>query len=179
MKKDEERLPIARIGKSVGLRGEMRLNLLTDFPEQFKKGATFDSDRGPLTIVSYNSERGTVRFEEVDNVDDAKQLTNAFLYTTKAAGEAACRLKKGEYFWYQIIGLWVYDEEERTPLGRVRDIERMAGTDYLMVQTSLEEVKKGAPESFLVPYVDRYVDRVDLAEGKIHTRGARDLMNAS
>ncbi|WP_456389859.1 ribosome maturation factor RimM [Hydrogenimonas sp.] len=177
--KSEDDLPIARIGKSVGLHGKMRLNLLTDFPEQFKKGATFKSDRGVLTIADYDKDRGTVRFEGVDNVDDAKRLTNAYLYTTKEAGEAACNLGENEYFWYQIIGLLVFDKTENEPLGRVSDIQRLADTDYLVVRSASHWVERGSAESFLVPYIDRYIDRVDLSEGKIYTRDTKELMDAS
>ena len=172
-----DRLPVARIGKTVGLHGDLRLNLLCDFPEQFKKGATFMSDRGDLTIRSYNAGRGTVRFEGIDNVDDAKRLTNAYLYTTKEAGETACRLKEGEYFWYQIIGLDVVDGDER--LGRVKEIERMAGTDYLVVETDGELVEKGSVKSFLIPFIDRYIDRVDLEAKKVLTKGAKAILDAS
>ena len=175
--KEPEKLPVARIGKTVGLRGDLRLNLLTDFPEQFRKGARFMSDRGDLTVRAYNPARGTVRFEGIDDVEEAKKLTNAYLYTTKAAGEAACDLKEGEYFWYQIIALSV--EEEGETLGRVGDIERLAGTDYMVVETAPALVEAGAPKSFLIPFIDRYVDRVDLERKKVLTRGARAILEAS
>ncbi|SFP94298.1 ribosome maturation factor RimM [Hydrogenimonas thermophila] len=172
-----EKLPIARIGKTVGLRGDLRLNLLSDFPEQFKKGATFMSDRGDLTVSSFNAERGTIRFEGIDNIDDAKRLTNAYLYTTKEATEEACKLNEGEYFWYQIIGLEVDDNGNL--LGKVEEIERLAGTDYLLVKTDPALVEDGFAKSFLVPYVERYIDRVDLQEGKVFTTGAKVILEAS
>ena len=175
--KEEQKLPIARIGRTVGLRGEMRLNLLTDFPEQFKKGATFESDRGDLTIEGYNPERGIVRFKGISNVDDARRLTNAYLYTTKEAGETACHLGEEEFFWYQIIGLELFDGEE--PLGRIVEIERLAGTDYLVVKSAPELVEKGSAETFLVPYIDRYVDYADPKKGKVVTHGTKELLDAS
>jgi 16S rRNA processing protein RimM len=172
-----EKLPVARIGKAVGLRGDLRLNLLSDFPEQFKKGATFFSERGELTIDAFNADRGIVRFEGIDNVDDARRLTNAYLYTTKEVTEAVCKLEEGEYFWYQIIGLDVEDAGEL--LGKVKEIERLAGTDYLVVKTAPSLVESGAAKSFLIPYIDRYVDRVDLEGGKVVTTGARAILDAS
>ena len=175
--KESERIPVARIGKTVGLRGDLRLNLMTDFPEQFKKGAVFMSDRGDLTVSAYNPDRGTVRFEGYDDVDAAKPLTNAYLYTTKEAGEKACHLGENEYFWYQIIGLEVFDGDKR--LGRVKEIERLAGTDYLVVDTDAALVENGAAKSFLIPYIDRYVDRVDLETGRLFTKGAEAILDAS
>ena len=173
----EERIPVARIGKTVGLRGEMRLNLLSDFPEQFKKGVRFMSDRGDLTIAAYNPDRGTVRFEGIDDVDAAKPLTNAYLYTTKADSQKHCHLGKDEYFWYQIIGLDVVEEGET--LGRIKSIERMAGTDYLSVETAPELAAQDLPKRFLIPYIDRYVEGVDLEKGEIRTKDARAILEAS
>ncbi len=172
-----DKIPVARIGKTVGLKGEMRLNLLTDFPEQFRAGADFLSDRGRLKIASYNPSRGTVRFEGIDSVEEAKPLTNAYLYTTKEAGEAACQLGENEYFWYQIIGLDLLDGDE--VVGRVLDIERLAGTDYLQIETSDKLVKDGLAKRFLVPYVDRYIEKVDLQRGVVVSRGAKEILEAS
>ncbi|WP_457595906.1 ribosome maturation factor RimM [Hydrogenimonas sp.] len=175
--KGSDKIPVARLGRTVGLRGEMRLGLLTDFPEQFKKGARFMSDRGDLVVSAYNPSRGTIRFEGIDDVDAAKPLTNAYLYTTKEAGEKACRLKEGEYFWYQIIGLAVFDGERR--LGEVKDIERLAGTDYLVVSTDPKLVEGGAAKSFLIPYIDRYIGDVDLKAGRLEAPGAGAILEAS
>ncbi|BBG66577.1 16S rRNA processing protein RimM [Hydrogenimonas sp.] len=172
-----EKIPVARIGKSVGLKGDMRLNLLSDFPEQFKPGAKFMSDRGDLVVESYNPSRGVIRFRGIESVDEAKPLTNAYLYTTKEAGEAACRLGKDEYFWYQIIGLELVEDGEK--IGRISDIERLAGTDYLQVETSAALVEKGAAKRFLVPYIDRYIVGVDLKEGIVESSGAKEILEAS
>ncbi len=172
-----EKIPVARIGKTVGLKGDMRLNLLSDFPEQFKKGAAFMSDRGVLEIASYNPQRSTVRFVGYDSVESAKPLTNAYLYTTKEAGEAACNLGEGEYFWYQIIGLSVMENGDM--LGVVKDIERLAGTDYLQVETSGDLVDSGLAKSFLIPYIERYVKSVDLESGRLYTTGAKEILEAS
>jgi len=173
----QELLPIARIGKSVGLKGDLKLNILTDFPEQFKKGAKFQSDRGELTVAHFNAERGIIRFEGIENVDDAKRLTNSYLYTTKEATEKSCKLKEGEYFWYQIIGLEI--EDDGCSLGKVEEIERFAGTDYLKVRTDSAHVLNGLSKTFLIPYVDRYIDRVNLDEGKVFTTGAKAILEAS
>ncbi len=173
----EEKIPVARIGKTVGLRGEMRLNLLSDFPEQFKKGVRFMSDRGDLTIAAYHPGRGTVRFEGIDDVEAAKPLTNAYLYTTKGDSEKHCHLDEDEYFWYQIIGLRVMEGD--ATLGEVKSIERMAGTDYLLVATAPSLVEDGLPATFLIPYIDRYVEGVDLEQGVVRTRDARQILEAS
>jgi 16S rRNA processing protein RimM len=173
----EGRLVVARIGKTVGLRGDLRLHILCDFPQQFKKGASFESDRGLLTVAAFSPDRQTVRFEGYTSVEAAKPLTNLYLYTDRESSEAADWLKEGEYFWHQIEGLEVVEADR--PLGRVARIERMAGTDYLLVETDQTLVKEGAAHTFFIPYIDRYIRAVDLDGGRIVVEGARDILEAS
>ena len=176
-----QKILVARIGKTVGLCGDLRLNLFSDFPEQFKKGATFISKRGYLTVSSYNANRGTIRFEGINDVENAKHLTNTYLYTTKEVSEEVCNLNEGEYFWYQIIGLEVDDVDgnDKTLLGEVEEIERLAGIDYLKVKTDSALVGNGFAKNFLIPYIERYVDRVDLKRGRVFTIGAKSILEAS
>ena len=53
---------IAQIGRTVGLWGDLKFHLHTDFPEQFKIGTSYQSDRGTLTISDINIEKA---FKEV------------------------------------------------------------------------------------------------------------------
>jgi len=58
-------------------------------------------------------------------------------------------------------------------------VRRLAGTDYLLVQTAPSLVESGFAKSFLIPYVDRYIDRVDLEAEKVLTTGAKAILEAS
>ena len=73
---------IAQVGRTVGLHGDLKLNLHTDFPEQFKSGVVFASDRGDLTVEVYNPTRGIVRFVGYASMESAKKLTNTKLFST-------------------------------------------------------------------------------------------------
>ena len=56
-----ELLQVARLGKTVGLKGGLRLYNLSDFPTQFKKGAKFLLENGEiLEICSFNRENSVV-----------------------------------------------------------------------------------------------------------------------
>jgi 16S rRNA processing protein RimM len=46
---------VAKLGKAVGLQGHLRLFIDSDFPEQFKKGAVFTTNRNlTLKVLEYN-----------------------------------------------------------------------------------------------------------------------------
>ncbi len=174
---DRDRFPIARIGRTVGLRGDLKLHLLTDFPDQFQPGRTFESDRGFLEIAAYNPARALVRFVGYDTPEQARTLTHTQLYTTTQATRETITLAAGEYFWFDLIGCRVVESE--TTLGVVEAIDRMPGGDYLSIRTDAALVDMGCSAAFLVPYVPRYVRSVDLEARQIETVDARDLLEAS
>ena len=68
----EDKLYIAKVGKSVGLKGESKLITDTDFLEQFSPGSRFQTKRGELVIEYYNPSRGLVKFENVSTQEAAK-----------------------------------------------------------------------------------------------------------
>jgi len=168
---------IAQIGRTVGLHGDLKLNLHTDFPEQFKPGAEFGSTRGDLKVQSYDPVRKLIRFVGYSSLESAKTLTNARLYSTLEQTREQIELKDGEYFWFDIIGSTIIEDGET--LGTVEDIDRMLDIDYLSVATDLALVDAGLPVRFLLPYIPRYILRFDSATKQIHTVDARGILEAS
>jgi len=168
---------IAQVGRTVGLRGDLKLHLHTDFPQQFKKGITFKSDRGDLTVSDINLKRGTIRFEGFGNIDDAKKLTNAKIYSNLEQTKELCSLDEGEHFWFDIIGCDIVDDGE--VLGKVVDIQRMLDIDYLQIKTDSKLVKENMPKEFLLPYIPRYIDSCDIDAKAIYTKDAKDILEAS
>ncbi len=168
---------IAQIGRTIGLWGDLKFYLHTDFPEQFKIGNTYKSSRGDLTIAAIDLKKGIIRFRGYESIDAAKKLTNVKIFADIEQTRENCALKEGEYFWFDIIGCSLRQEDEL--LGQVTQIQRMADTDYLMIETDVSLVQAGFSKSFLLPYINRYVLRVDLEEKVIYTKDAKDILEAS
>ncbi len=169
-----KKIPIAKLGKSHGIKGWQKIHLLTDFPEQFKPGATFSSDKTSLTIDKIDLKKGLVKFKGVDTPEDAKKLTNRMLYTTEEETKENIKLKENEYFWFDILGCDVFEDGKK--LGKVKDIER-ADVDYLIINTDEELVKKGYPKRFLIDF-KRHVKNVDIENKKIQSQGAIDILES-
>ena len=169
-----KRIPIAKLGKSYGIKGWQKIHLLTDFPEQFKPGITFSSDKKDLTIEKIDLKRGLVKFKGVDTPEDAKKLTNRILYTTEEETKQNIKLKKDEYFWFDIIGCEVFENNKK--LGKVKDIER-ADVDYLIINTDESLIKDGYPKRFLIDF-KRNVKDVDIENKKIEASGALDILES-
>ena len=175
--KKYNKFTVAQIGKTIGLKGELKLHSKTDFPQQFKKGASFETPKGTLTIERYNPNRSTVKFAGYDTVEDAKTLTNIVLYSDEEKTRNQCSLKEGEHFWFDIIGMDILEGDKI--LGRVADIQRMSDVDYLLVETTEEFVSQDLSKSFLIPYIPRYILSVDENNRKIITKDALDILEAS
>lgn len=171
-------LHVATLGRTVGLKGDMKLNLFTDFPEQFAPNSTFILENGSeITLLSYNPERELVRLKGIDTPEAAKALTNAKLYTTLEATRERCNLGEGEFFWFDLLGASVV--EEGTTLGKVQEIERIGAQDYLLVATEGALVAKGMAATFLIPYIDHFILSSDAIAKIITVEGGLDLLEAS
>ena len=174
---ESTKLVIAQIGKTVGLKGQLKLRPQTDFLEQFKKGVKLESDDLVLTVESFDKDRLLIKFVGYNTIEEAKQLSTRELYATVAQSRELCDLSEGEHFWFDIIGSTVIEEGQT--LGVVDEIERFTGADYLLVITDDALVAEGLPKSFLIPYNDRYIISVDEKTKTITTKGSKDILEAS
>jgi 16S rRNA processing protein RimM len=168
---------IAQIGRTIGLWGDLKFHLHTDFPEQFIIGNSYPSNRGTLTIADINHKRGIIRFVGYESIDSAKKLTNTKLFADESQTRNNCELKEGQYFWFDIIGASV--KEEGVILGSILDIHRMGDTDYLVIQTDAILVEEGYSKNFLLPYIDRFVLDANIEEKIVYTKDAKDILEAS
>jgi len=162
---------VALLGKTVGLKGFVRLHNRGDFPDQFKKNTVFyDMDGSKLIVKNYNCANDTIVFYGFEDVDSAKTLTNKIIYTTKEETRKNCKLKKGEFFYFDIIGCEIYENNQR--LGEVEDIDEVGANHLFLVKTDENLITKGLEKSFYIPYIDIYVEKVDVENKKIYTKNA-------
>ncbi|NPA55936.1 MAG: 16S rRNA processing protein RimM [Epsilonproteobacteria bacterium] len=126
------KIPIIKIGKAHGVRGWNKFHLLTDFPQQLKEGRTFKSDKISLTIQNIDRKNNLIKFQGYDTPEMAKKLTNRHLYTTQEESRKNIKLKPDEWFWFDIIGSKVIENDQT--LGEVIDINRINDIDYVVVQ---------------------------------------------
>jgi 16S rRNA processing protein RimM len=178
VKKLQDKIYVAKLGKSIGLKGEQKLHIDSDFPEQFKPNATFTTDKNQiLTIQSYNQKNNTVKFKEINSVEEAKKITNRQLFVSYDDTKKLCNLEEKQFFWFDIVGCSIKQDDEI--LGVVTDIQRMPLSDYLYIKTSKEFTDKKMPNSFLLPYIDNYIQKVDIENKIIFAINAKDILETS
>lgn len=168
-----ENVLVAKLGRTIGIKGFIRLHNLSDFPEQFKRGASFFDEKGRVyTIKTRNTD--SVLFEGFESIELAKNLVNLSLYQSIEQSRKVCKLKKGEFFYFDIIGLKVL--ENGVLIGIVKDIIEAGAHHLLFIKSDESLVKQGKAKEFYVPYVDYYVAKVSVDEGEIHTQNALTLL---
>jgi 16S rRNA processing protein RimM len=131
-----ERLVVALVRGVHGLHGAVRVEVLTDRPEdRFVPGAVLhrEGDPRPLTIASAEAVADgpgwRIRFRELGSRDLADTLRGVYL-------EAAVRpdedLARGAYYWHEVIGAAVRGIDG-AELGTVQDIYRVAENEVFIV----------------------------------------------
>lgn len=175
---DNKLLHIATIGKAVGLQGDMKLHIKSDFPEQFQKGAKFLlSKKRTIELSFVDHERALLKIVGVNTPEDAKRFTNEKIYTTYEDTRKNVHLKEGQYFYFDIENCKVY--ENGVLLGIVDEVDRIGASDYLEIITDVSFVEKKLPKSFLIPYQEHFLVSVDIEKKIIEVKGAIDILEAS
>ena len=167
-------IPIAKIGKSYGVKGWVKIHLLTDFPEQFKAGATFQADKTTLTIEHINRKNNTIKFVGFNTPEEAKKLTNRQLYSNEEQSKEDIKLKKDEWFWFDIIGCEVYEDDKL--LGVVEDINRINDIDYIVV--SINEDLGYKQKRYLFDFKKHIID-VDISNKQLLVQNTRPILESS
>jgi 16S rRNA processing protein RimM len=130
------RLVVALVRGVHGLRGAVRIEILTDRPEdRYAVGKILyrEGSDEPLRIT-WSSAVGDgpgwrIQFAEVHDRSAAEDLKNAYL-EVDAGPEAS--LPRGAYFWHEVVGTPV-TSTDGTLLGTVRDIYRSGGAEIYIV----------------------------------------------
>ena len=173
-----DKIYVAKLGKAVGLKGQQKLHIDSDFPEQFKKNSIFYTDKNQeLIIETYNSKNDTVKFTGIDTIEQAKKLTNRQLFVSHEDSRDLCSLSEKQFFWFDIIGCNIVENDEI--LGKVNDVQRMPLSDYLQVETTKELQDEKYSDIFLLPYIDDFVIDVDIDNKIIIVKSAKDILEAS
>ncbi len=174
----EQLLHIATIGKTVGIKGDMKFHDKSDFPEQFQNNSTFLTNKNStITLSEVNYERGLVKIVGINTVEDAKKFTNVKLYTTREDTRKNCHLDEGEFFWFDLEDCKVIEDGKL--LGMVEDLDRISITNYLNVKTDKVLIDLGHAKTFLIPFHKPFVINTDIDTKIITVNGAMDILEAS
>lgn len=165
-------LVVGSLRRSHGVRGEMVMEVVTDFPERLKPNTkVFVGDsRQPMTLVGarFHNEGLLVKFKNIDTPEDAARYRNQLVYVPAADRP---KLPKGQYYHHELIGFDVVDEADNS-IGVLSDIMQTGANDvYVVTQLDGKEILLPAISSVILDIeTDRRLIRVHLLDGLIENR---------
>jgi 16S rRNA processing protein RimM len=147
---------VGRVLGARGVKGEVRVKVISDSPGRFAAGGTLYVGDRPRTIdSSMGLPRGYVglKLEGIDSRDDAESLRGCSLQVPE---EMAPPLPKGQYYHFQIIDLCVYTRLGEY-LGRVAEILSTGSNDVYIVDHEGRQL--------LIPALEGVIEEVDVVRG--------------
>jgi 16S rRNA processing protein RimM len=162
---------IARVMKTQGRRGEVAVELFSDFPERFEdrrrvfaldaKAVDSTAHRRELQIEDFwpHKDYMVLKFAGVDSISDAETLLKCEIQVPKSE---RTKLDAG---WYvsELVGCRVTDHGRE--IGTVAEVDFGAGEAPLLLVQDLQP--KAGKTEHMIPLVEAYTKRVDTAEKKI------------
>jgi 16S rRNA processing protein RimM len=156
---DADWVLIGIVAGAHGVRGEMKVDLQTDFPDRFKRLTTvyIGQDHRPLQIAAARKlgDRVALRVASVTDRDAAQAMRGTELYIPIAD---IMPLPAHTYYRDQIIGLRV-ETTGGEPIGTITEILVTGSNDVYVAKNEQREV--------LIPALKNIVREVDLQGGRM------------
>ncbi len=155
---------VGKIVNTQGLQGEMRVLSVTDFAEErFKKGnklALFDKKDQFVMDVEIASHRKAknfdiIKFKGMYHINDIEKFRD---FSLKVAEEDLSELEDGEFYYHEIIGLEVYEND--VLLGTIKEILQPGANDVWVV-------KRKGKRDLLLPYIPPVVLGINIEQGRV------------
>ncbi|MDY6917945.1 MAG: ribosome maturation factor RimM [Chloroflexota bacterium] len=161
-----ESVVVGRVVAPWGVKGEMKVEVMTDFPERFSPDEHVYIEGRRVAIEKSRWHKGTVilKLAGIETVEAAEALRGQFLEVPRAQLQA---LEEGEFYEFQIVGLAVWTTGGRL-LGRVERVLRTGNNDVYVVAGEGGEV--------LIPAIDDVVKSVDLDRRRITVEAKEGLL---
>ncbi len=158
---EPEYLVVGFLRRPHGVKGEMLMDVHTDFPDRLKTGMTvFVGEQYRSMVLASRRPHAAgllVRLRGVKTPEEAGLYRNTRVYVPTADRP---ELPEGEYYHHQLIGLNVVTDEGRE-LGILADIIETGANDVYVVRDAEEN-------EVLLPAIPPVILDVDLADRQMH-----------
>ena len=165
----ENLLRVGVIASTHGLKGEVNVFPTTDDPNRFKdlKKVIIDLEKEQIELeiegVKFFKKFTILKFKGYDHIDDIGHFLKKDLLVTR---ENAIKLKKGEYFICDLIGLKVITDED-VELGTLTDIFQTGANDVYVVtgKDKKEILLPSIPQCILDKNLELGIIKVHILKG--------------
>lgn len=158
-------LDVGKIVNTHGIKGEVRVQAITDNPEvRFKKGSKLvikqdKNEYTPVTVASHRVHKNfdLLTFEEFDSINEVEDFKNKILQVDEAL---LPELGENQYYSSEIVGSKVIDED-KNEIGKIKEIMFLPANDVWVVE-------RPNKSDLLLPFIASVILDVD-TENKIIT----------
>lgn len=157
----ERLVPLGEIVTTHGIEGWLRLKPYNPQTATLASNQTIFLEKGAscsphwLQAVKRHKKHFLLHIRGIDGIGAAEKWIGSIL---SVAEEALQPLGPGEYYYYQMVGLDVYDTHGEW-IGIITRIWSKEGGDLYVVT--------GAHKEYLIPAAKEIIEKVDLPEGKM------------
>ena len=152
-------MSVGQIGKTHGLKGEVKVFPLTDTLERFKKlkNVYIDGEIRKIEGCKLQADKVILKIEGIDTIEQAELYRKKYLMVSR---EDAGELPEGCYDVADLLDCSVY-EEGGEELGKIYDVLHTPGNDVYWVKGNKE---------VLIPVLKDIVVSIDIDKGIIIIR---------
>lgn len=147
-------MTVGRILRPHGVRGEMRMEILTGYPERLSLHRVFylgpQARPYPVESVRFHQGAALIKLAGCDDRTTAESLRGLLVQIPL---EDAVPLEEGEYYYFQVVGVEVFTDGGEL-LGQVVEVMETGANDVYVVRGPRGEV--------LIPAVEDVVRELDL-----------------
>ncbi len=147
--------------KSWGVRGEIKIEILTEFPDRFASlhRVFLGDDAKPFSVertrLLGGAKAALLKLQGIDSPETAAKLRDQLV---QIARQDAVPLPKGKLYLYQLIGLRVCTVEGED-LGEITDVLDIGANDVYVVRQESREI--------LIPAIEDVVKEISLERGQV------------
>ena len=155
-------LAVARVLAPWGIRGEVKAEILTDFPGRFSllKTVYVGDELEPLELEGSRLHKrfALLKFTGLGRREDVERFRGMLV---QIRGDQAMPLDENAYYVHQIVGLEVWTPDGEC-LGRIIEVLFTGANDVYVVKAKDQEI--------LIPAISDVVQEVDLEAGRLTVR---------
>jgi len=165
-------IAVGKVAKSVGIRGEVKIVPLTDYPERFAElnQVWIGPDDATLEQCTISSVRPTrsgvsVKLREIETRAAAERKRGCYLYITE---QETSKPPAGRYFIHDIVGMEVSTNGGEV-LGMIKEVLQLPANDVWVVVRGKREI--------LIPAIKDVIASVDVKRRAVVIRPMEGLLD--
>lgn len=171
VKGEPEYLVVGRLRRPHGLRGELVMEIHSDFPERLKPGIEVyvgDSyQKMVITGARFHNEGLLIKFQNIDSPEDAGGHKNQSVYVTSADRPD---LPEGHYYHHELLGFAVFDDNNKL-IGTLTEIMQTGANDVYVV-------RREDGREVLLPVIESVVLSIEIKTRQIRVKPLPGLLDA-